>query len=135
MTWLLLLATINSAGGIEAELPAEEWVTIEVSEQVFLAEVVDTEETEEAVGRQDVSADWLDVYPQPAREVLFVAMNYSFGEEVHVELFDVLGCRVHREVFSGPRTAIDVSQFTRGVYFFSARIGDARRLIQKVILN
>ncbi len=88
MTWLLLLATINSAGGIEAELPAQEWVTIEVSEQVFLAEVVDTEE---AVGRQDVSADWLDVYPQPAREVLFVAMNYSFGEDVQVELFDVLG--------------------------------------------
>ncbi|MBA7594313.1 hypothetical protein ES703_01254 [subsurface metagenome] len=126
MKFLILLAMLNLSGGEGGEVTSEEWVGVsEASEQVF---------DEDVQGSDTTFADCLEVYPQPAHDVLFVALNYSFGGEVHLELFDVLGCSIYKEVFDGPRTLIDVSHFQRGVYFLSARIGESRRVIRRVII-
>ena len=117
MKFLILLAMLN-VGGFEEVAPGEE---------------VRAGEVGEVVGVRD-TFNCIEVYPQPAHDVLFVALNYSFGGEVHLELFDVLGCSIYKEVFDGPRTMIDVSHFPRGVYFLSARIGESRRVIRRVII-
>lgn len=122
MRFLILLAMLNFPVGDGGEVTSEEWVGVsEASEQV-------SQKSDTAL------AECLEVYPQPAHDVLFVALNYSFGGEVHLELFDVLGCSIYKEVFDGPRTLIDVSRFPRGVYFLSARIGESQRVIRRVII-
>jgi hypothetical protein len=127
MRFLILLAMLNflEAGG--GEVTSEEWVQVgESSEQVF---------DEDVQGSDTTFTDCLELYPQPAHDVLFVALNYSFGGEVRLELFDVLGCSIYKEVFDGPRTMIDVSHFQRGVYFLSARTEENRRVIRRVIIH
>lgn len=127
MEFLILLAMLNfsEAGGGEVVLlgaNTQEWVEAD-------------EASEEVLQENDTTlADCLELYPQPAHDVLFVALNYSFGGEVYLELFDVLGCSIYKEVFDGPRTMIDVSHFQRGVYFLSARTGESRRVIRRVII-
>lgn len=122
MRFLILLAMLNFPVGDGGEVTSEEWVGVsEASEQV-------SQKSDTAL------AECLEVYPQPAHDVLFVALSYSFGEEVAVELFDVLGCSIHKENFEGPRTLIDVSRFPQGVYFFRARIGESRHFIRRVII-
>jgi len=127
MQFLILLAMLNlsEAGGGEVALfgvNTQEWVEAD-------------EASEEMSQESDTTlADCLKLYPQPAHDVLFVALNYSFGGEVHLELFDVLGCSIYKEVFDGPRTMIDVSHFQRGVYFLSARTVGSRRVIRRVII-
>ena len=127
MIWLLLLTVFNFSGDVGGEVALLEEETQEWGQVGEASE----EEQEES---DSTFANGLEIYPQPADDVLFVALSYSFGEEVHVELFDVLGCSMHREVFEGPRTMIDVSHFPQGVYFFRAQVGESRRFIRRVII-
>jgi len=115
MQTLILLAVFNIfAGAVEEPVP-------DVGDS---AEVV----------QEEAAFDFLEIYPQPTHDILFVALTYSFGEEVRIEIFDVLGIKIHAEVLDAPRTAIDVSDFPRGVYFLSAATERSGHLIRKVII-
>lgn len=129
MYWFLLLTILGVSGGFENVIEAEPDETVSVDVVLFSGERVMSE------GKRDtLSLDGLEVYPQPAQGVLFVGFAYSFGEEVRLELFDVLGRRAYVEMLNGPRTAIDVSGMTRGVYFLSARTDTNQGVMRKVVI-
>lgn len=98
------------------------------------AEDDEADEADEADKADTGRFDFLEVYPQPAHDILFVGVAYSFGEPVTIELFDVLGLSVHKEVLDGPRLAIDVSDLPRGVYFLAADKDDQPKVMRRIII-
>ena len=78
--------------------------------------------------------DFLVISPMQASRTLNISLAYSFGETVKVELFDVLGVRVFKTAFDGPRLSFDISSLNRGVYFVKVVIGEGKYLTRRVII-
>ena len=126
MTIFILLVLLG-AGEFEAKTLPREWAETPVSSTA--------EEIELGPVEENSLFDYIEIYPQPAHNVLFVALNYSFNEPVTIELYDVLGIRVRSKVLAGPRVCIDVSALPRGVYFLYASLGQEQRVVKRVIIH
>lgn len=130
MKLLILISLLNFLGGEEGEVLSADWV-----HGGLYATPVGADSIEDDSVAVDQIVDEIDIYPQPAHDVLFVSLAYSFGEQVRIELYDVLGLKVYKEVLTGPRTAIDVSGLSQGVYFLAVKAEGARRsVIRRVII-
>ena len=68
--------------------------------------------------------DAVDVYPNPAQDILHVATNQQSAEMTLVEVYDIAGIRLLVEQFAGNHLTLDVSKLQPGVYFISALLDD-----------
>lgn len=132
MHWFLMIIMIGVSEGFGQVILTESVEEVSPAVDVGLFSGVRMLSEEK---REVPSFKGLEIYPQPAQDILFVGFTYSFGEEVRLELFDVLGRRVHAETLSGPRTAIDVFSLSRGVYFLSARTDSNQRVMRRVVID
>lgn len=71
--------------------------------------------------QKELSNKKLNVYPNPARNELTI--DYSASENVHVEIYDLLG----RSIISKELTTnnIDISQLNKGIYHLIVKEGDS----------
>lgn len=79
------------------------------------------------------STEMVEVHPRLARDFFYVSLAYSFGDEVNVDVFDVIGSPVAAYTFEGPRLMVDVSAFEPGVYFVCVRV-EQTRITRRVIV-
>lgn len=80
-----------------------------------------------------------DVYPNPANDIVNVEYEISGGQRISVEFTDILGHKVYEEVLSNSvdnRTRIDVSNWNKGLYFYSVIIdGQVARTSRIVVAD
>ncbi len=72
----------------------------------------------------EISSRMINVYPNPAQEVLFVELSLSEEEEAYIELWSIDGAKVYGRMLNSSRTKVDVSQLNSGIYFYSIFIND-----------
>lgn len=73
--------------------------------------------TPQGLGINDnVLSKSIKIYPNPAKEVLNIDMD-SFTENTLVTISDVSGKTVHSEKSKGLKTTVNISSFSKGIYF------------------
>jgi subtilisin family serine protease len=83
------------------------------------------------IGIAELSADAIKVYPNPAKEQLFID-NSFFGESIDVKITDNLGKVIINAKANNELTAINISQLKSGVYFVTLRnnrVNQTRKII------
>ncbi|HBX51047.1 MAG: hypothetical protein A2309_00855 [Bacteroidetes bacterium RIFOXYB2_FULL_35_7] len=77
----------------------------------------------------------IEVYPNPAKDVLFVDLNNSGFNAALMEIYDITGKLVHKEnLNSSVLKKLDISTFNKGIYFLRF-IGDETIETQKITIN
>ncbi|MBD3286433.1 T9SS type A sorting domain-containing protein, partial [candidate division WOR-3 bacterium] len=124
----LLLAIIGFVGeaSLEGDLVSFGTKAVDTSSETSSG-------TLEEIDSVDVADNFIVIWPEYVKNRLNVSLTYSFGEEITVELYNVIGTRVLKTRLSGPRTSIDVSRLDSGVYFVSVIAGDERRTTHRII--
>lgn len=78
------------------------------------------------VGREDFSAaDNIEVFPQPARDQVFVRVKAQAPGELEIRLMDVSGRELSRQFFHHQdvtETELDLSEIAAGLYLVSIRV-------------
>lgn len=72
----------------------------------------------------------IHVWPNPARDILFLQFNDSSFGPTHIAVYDVLGNIVKKEEFDGK---IDVTDLSNGVYI--VRVSGSKESLHKVVIN
>ncbi len=88
------------------------------------------------VDEEGMALSNLSLYPNPAREVIFIDANQFLGE-VQIELFDSKGARVYttKRILNGGTTeVVSLSDLPRGFYFVKLQSG-THSLQRKMILQ
>jgi hypothetical protein len=141
MTTLIIIFFTGLAGGfqgavLEGESVEQVVANTESAEGTELAENTAADEGgEEVYGEEHLLSNAIQVEPKIVSDIMYVSLAYSFGEEVRLELYDVLGVRVRSVVMTGPRVSVDVSTLPQGVYFLYASLGQDQRAVKRVIIH
>ncbi len=71
----------------------------------------------------------INIYPNPAHDLLTIKNNHSFEKDYSVEIYNVLGSRLMQQNLSFASThTLDISDFAPGVYIM--RLYDHKNLLQ-----
>ena len=74
---------------------------------------------------EEITANHIRVFPVPATDYVVFKMSNGFGEETALEVFDMVGRKVHTESM-GPfqsETVLDRNGLSNGVYFWRIKTG------------
>lgn len=92
-----------------------------------------------AVGVNELlNDDHVVVYPNPASGTINISINDHSYSAVTIRCFDVLGNEVFEKKTFNKSVSIDVSEFSKGIYFIQLRIMDSEKLktiTKKVIVQ
>ena len=75
-----------------------------------------------------------NIYPNPTSDLLFVEFLNNTEEDVYMELFNSIGEIVYSRKNINANLSIDVSQFTKGIYFmkvYSNSLVSAKKVVIK----
>lgn len=75
----------------------------------------------------------ISIFPNPTTGTINI--KTPFSEITRIEIFDVLGKTIYQTRFSTSENTINLSQFTKGVYFLKASSGNKFSTTQKIILQ
>lgn len=79
-----------------------------------------------------IEASKISVYPNPTKD--FFTIDIQENHTGYIELFDVLGKKVHSDDILNKKMVIDVTNLTRGIYFLNIHINETRSVV-KIIKN
>ena len=68
----------------------------------------------------NISSEEWKVYPNPAKEFIFLEGNKNIEKETTVKIFNITGQEIRQEILrreSGSKRQIDISHFDPGIYF------------------
>jgi hypothetical protein len=84
-----------------------------------------------SVGVEDVVAENINVYPNPAKSVVNV-----FAENLNkVTVFNSIGQVVYTQVADSDNMIINVESWTNGLYYINLETKDGAKSSQKVVVN
>ncbi|MCK8481468.1 DUF7619 domain-containing protein [Psychroserpens algicola] len=94
----------------------------------------DTEFVAESLSVSDTVFTTFDLYPNPAKDVVTIALNSNNSESVRLHIFDLQGKLILEENISEVNTyTIDVSDFQSGMYFVKLTTNTKTRVKKLVI--
>ncbi|MBN2215120.1 MAG: glycoside hydrolase family 88 protein [Bacteroidales bacterium] len=96
------------------------WRIDEVNENyITTGEVLSftTEEVQSGFNSPSETDKLVNVYPNPAKDVLYIAMNSPYESKALIEVIDLLGNRVITAKTGGLITGLDLRSLTQGIYF------------------
>ena len=80
-------------------------------------------------GTNDVASDsGIDVYPNPTEGLLNIKFKDLNSTTMNIEVYDILGQRVAKQVLENTNTTLDLGQLTSGTYFIKTPQG-----VEKVV--
>lgn len=79
-----------------------------------------------STGIDDVTQNFLSIYPNPANTVLNIELN----ENTHIEIINLLGKTVSTQKLNAGINSIDVSGLTSGVYFIQTERGVIEKFVK-----
>lgn len=92
-----------------------------------------------AVGVKELDySEYVNVFPNPANDKITIAINDYTMEEVNVKLLDIVGREVRAIKTFNKTIYIDVSEFSKGVYFIQIESKEDHKLkstTKKIILQ
>ena len=68
--------------------------------------------------------NYLQVYPNPTTNYLTIKFDYFTPKDTEIEIFDMVGRRVHRQLMEQQNEQVDLSHFANGVYVVRVRSGE-----------
>lgn len=81
------------------------------------------------------STNDISIYPNPAREILYIQSNNAFSSSASIKLIDATGRTVLTQTFnSNTYTQLNVSTLAKGLYFVELR-SDSQRILKKILLH
>lgn len=83
-------------------------------------------------GVSDLSQAEINVYPNPAQEQVFIKMNSS--DKYRIQLINPLGQIVNDFQTEGNISAIDISNYQKGIYYFKI-IGNEDNRVERIIIE
>jgi len=90
--------------------------------------------TTQYLGKVELKASNITVYPNPAHDKLFIDLGAEFKNEVQIELVDVTGRILLKSVFEHRLSQLDLPDLTNGIYFIkiSSENGNA---VKKILIG
>ncbi len=84
-----------------------------------------------------LAGEKVKVYPNPARDLVYIQTDAKNGSDISLELYDLFGKKILSEnyyaVQSEFKTSIDVGKLNRGVYFVKLRLNSGEARIKLVV--
>lgn len=84
-----------------------------------------------------LSGEKIKVYPNPARDLVFIQTEVKNVSNISLELFDLFGKSVKSENYSAVqnefKTSIDVGKLNRGVYFVKLKLNTGEARIKLIV--
>jgi len=79
----------------------------------------------------------LQVYPNPARNIVMVQWTKSDFQKGHLVVIDLFGRQVFAQVLESGDSSIeiDLSAFSSGVYFIQVKLDEQTPMIHKVVIS
>jgi len=74
-----------------------------------------------------------NVFPNPAKDLLTIKMDNNQGQ-IDVQLTNIQGQLVYKNLFSSNQIQLDITDFSPGVYFVEVKIGTINQ-IEKIIIE
>ncbi len=112
--------TANTNGWEENYIPGVAWLSGTYHADMFFQITYD-----DFTGIEDASSEAvLDLYPNPASSLVNVNYKIDNGQQAIIEFRDILGNLTYTEYVDvmQTRTDIDVSSWTKGVYFYTLKV-------------
>jgi hypothetical protein len=86
-----------------------------------------------SVGINDLNSTETAIYPNPISLTLFIKTGNCMNQKIH--FFDVVGREIFSTEIQSPETQIDVSNWQRGVYFYSISKDGVSQQNGKIVLE
>ncbi len=92
--------------------------------------------TDAAVGTQDlVDSKALNLFPNPANEIVYLEWTKEVLEnDVELSVFDALGRKITQQEMQNGTHALDVANWSPGIYFANVRVG-AKRIVKRFVVS
>jgi hypothetical protein len=97
-------------------------------DKVYILDLLTTEMEEISVGKKK---EMVCIYPNPARNVLFIESKRNFNS---VEIFNSGGKLMYKRVFNNTKTSINVGSMPDGIYFVKVEAGEQVNT-EKIIIS
>ncbi|MBX7205355.1 MAG: T9SS type A sorting domain-containing protein [Bacteroidia bacterium] len=86
------------------------------------------------VGIDGALANTTKVYPNPVKDVLNIDVNYDLPKVLNI--FDIAGRKVEEVLFDEKNTTVNVSNYTRGFYFYEIKTSEGEVIKSgKILVN
>ncbi|MCC6684009.1 MAG: T9SS type A sorting domain-containing protein [Bacteroidia bacterium] len=86
------------------------------------------------VGIDGALANTTKVYPNPVKDVLNIDVNYDLPKVLNI--FDIAGRKVEEVLFDEKNTSVNVSNYTRGFYFYEIKTSEGEVIKSgKILVN
>jgi uncharacterized repeat protein (TIGR01451 family) len=82
------------------------------------------------LGTEDLSVAHFNVYPNPAKEQLYIDANTNIDK---VTIYDLLGKTIKSTMVNGTSTTVDVSEMASGLYLVEISNGSSRNISKLII--
>ena len=89
-------------------------------------------EDELAINEQTISADDIDVYPNPSNDMVYIRCNVM-DKPIRIEINDLQGCMVHSFQFNNNPAAVSLKQLNPGFYVLRLIFPDHNFVSKKII--
>ena len=89
-------------------------------------------EDELAINEQTISADDIDVYPNPSNDMVYIRCNAK-DKPIRIEIDDLQGCMVHSIQFNNNPAAVSLKQLNPGFYVLRLIFPDHNFVSKKII--
>ncbi len=89
------------------------------------------------VGNQELSADYIDIYPNPAHQEISIQISHDFTSEMHFAIFDLRGKKIKSGLIpenKNPIFKLLVSDVENGLYLLRLE-SENQILTKKVFIN
>jgi len=89
------------------------------------------------VGKKEIYAEQLKVYPNPASEKVNISLP-EFKDEIYIDIINIRGQIVYQSLVSSnafKTTTINLNDFKRGIYTVRTITCEGKLLYQKLIIN
>ncbi len=110
---------------------AANWMKFDIATPNDTNRVIE-EEVEDTTGIEQQLLSEIQVYPNPATDVLTVDLG-AVTQTIQIQFIDAVGRVVKTESISGDQNQLDISDLNQGMYFISLSSADGVQRIEKLV--
>ena len=85
----------------------------------------------------NLGGEMVTLYPNPAKDLVYIKLDAKNESNISVELFDMFGKKILSENYNAIqsefKTGIDVARLNRGVYFMKIKLNSGEARIKLIL--
>lgn len=136
-TWTSGTVTVGDSAGIWVKPTAPGTYSFVVTQNIcgnIKRDTVNVNVSPGSVNENTLFANSIGIYPQPAKELVNISLNYFYEPTVEIKITDVTGKIIRNEslIVGNGKTQIETSEFSNGVYIL--QINSQKQTVQKKLI-